>query len=168
MIEISIEDATLAKAAKQGCDEFLSTIIAAIKQAIGGELTADNMPKLNTSQITLLAYNILHEDVMDGGFIQLIHNGYGAFIFTNPVAKILKDWGLKDLSRLLFSGKKLYFEHHTSLEQECSDEQFMALFEQHPEFDDLDDDFVEHEEEWTEAMAMYVDEHLTDFVVIKH
>lgn len=163
-IEIKIEDATLAKAAEKGCDEFLSAIIGATKQAIGGELTAKNMPMLKTCQITLLAYDIIHEEVMGGGFVQLIHNGYGAFIFTNPVAKILKDWGLKDLAKLLFAGKKLYFEHHVALEKDCSDEAFMALFEQYPEFDTLDDEFVENEEEWTNAVALYVDEHLSEFV----
>ena len=42
----------------------------------------------------------------------------------------------------------------------------MALFEQYPEFDDLDDEFVEEEENITSAVAYYVDEHMTDFVEI--
>lgn len=166
MIEIKIADAQLAQAAEQGIDEFLAAIIRATKQAIGGELTAENMQQLSTSQITLLAFDILHEEVMDGGFIQLIHNGYGGFIFLNPVAKVLKDWGLKDLSKLLFAGKKLYFDNRKALEKDCSDEEFMALYEQHPDFDDLDDEFVANEEQWTSDLAMYVDEHLSDFVSV--
>lgn len=166
MIEIKIADAQLAQAAEQGIDEFLAAIIRATKQAIGGELTAANMQQLSTSQITLLAFDILHEEVMDGGFIQLIHNGYGGFIFLNPVAKVLKDWGLKDLSKLLFAGKKLYFDNRKALEKDCSDEEFMALYEQHPDFDDLDDEFVANEEQWTSDLAMYVDEHLSDFVSV--
>jgi hypothetical protein len=43
----------------------------------------------------------------------------------------------------------------------------MALFEQFPDFDDLDDAFVENEEEWTAAIARYVDEHIGDFVKVK-
>ena len=43
----------------------------------------------------------------------------------------------------------------------------MALFEQFPEFDDLDDDFVEHEEKWTEQIAIYVDEHISDFARVE-
>ena len=42
----------------------------------------------------------------------------------------------------------------------------MALFEQYPEFDDLDDAFVENEEEWTALIAHYVDEHLEHFVQV--
>ena len=43
----------------------------------------------------------------------------------------------------------------------------MALFEQYPEFDDLDDEFVEKEEEWTEQIARYIDEHIERFAEIK-
>jgi len=63
--------------------------------------------------------------------------------------------------------KKLYYACHEELEKECSDEEFMALFEQFPQFDEFDDTFVENEEEWTSAIAYYVDEHLEQFVIIK-
>ena len=41
------------------------------------------------------------------------------------------------------------------------------MFEQMPEFDDCDDSFVENEEQWTAAIAYYVDEHLDQFVTIE-
>ena len=44
--------------------------------------------------------------------------------------------------------------------------EFMALFERHPEFDDLDDSFVEMEEEVTATLARYIDEHISEFAVI--
>jgi hypothetical protein len=43
----------------------------------------------------------------------------------------------------------------------------MAMFEQFPEFDDMDDEFVEKEEEWTEQIAHYIDEHIEKFVIIQ-
>ena len=76
-------------------------------------------------------------------------------------------WGLRDLSKLIYNGRELYFKYKDKLEKDCSDEEFMALFEQFPEFDDLDDDFVEHEEEWTEQIAIYVDEHISDFARVE-
>jgi hypothetical protein len=42
----------------------------------------------------------------------------------------------------------------------------MAMFERFPEFDELDDAFVEMEEEVTEAVAHYVDEHIDHFATI--
>ena len=43
----------------------------------------------------------------------------------------------------------------------------MAMFEQYPEFDDMDDEFVEHEEAWTEQIARYVDEHIERFAIVE-
>ena len=164
--QVTVHDNILVQAAEKGIDEFLITVIDTIKNAIGGVLSAENMESLNSSQITLLAYDILRDEVMDGGFVQLIHNGNGGFIFLNPLAKVMKSWGLNELSKLLYNGRKLYFVHHEAIEKDCSDEEFMALFEQFPDFDELDDAFVENEEQWSEDIAIYVDNHLDDFVTV--
>lgn len=164
---IKINDKDLATAANEGMDQFLTTIINAFKQQVGEEeLNAQAMQQLTADQITLWGYMILRDELMDGGFIQLIYNGYGPFFFDNPFAKAMRLWGLHDFSKLLYKAKKVYDEHKADLTKECSDEDFMALFEQYPEFDDLDDEFVEEEENITSAVAYYVDEHMTDFVEI--
>ena len=168
MTEVKVKDATLRAAAEaQDMDAFVKAFVDATKEAIGGELNATTMQQLNVQQLTLLAYDILHSEVMDGGFVQLIYNGYGGFIFDNPVAKVLRDWGLRDLAKLLFAVRKLYKEHGGQIQHECDDDEFMALFERYPEFDDYDDDFVEHEEEWNGAVARYIDGHIDDFAVIE-
>ncbi len=168
MKEVTIQDAVLRQAAGEGMDAFVGCFVNAIKEAIGGELTADNMQELNSDQITLLAWQTLHDEVMDGGFVQLIHNGYGMFIFKNPLAKALKLWGLRDLSKLIYNAHTLYAKYHEQIERDCTDEEFMALFEQFPEFDDMDDEFVEKEEEFTEQIARYIDEHIERFANIKN
>ena len=43
----------------------------------------------------------------------------------------------------------------------------MALFEQYPEWDDFDDEFVENEESWTEEIAHYIDDHIDQFAIIE-
>jgi len=148
-------------------DAFLQVFVDAIKAAIGGELTAETMSELTADQVTLLAWNILHDEVMDGGFVQLIHNGYGPFVFKNPLAKALKLWGLRDLSKLIYDAHTLWVRYRDEIERDCTDEEFMALFERFPEFDDLDDDFVENEESWTGAIAHYVDEHIEHFALVE-
>ncbi len=167
MIKVTISDQSLRQAATEGMDAFVYAIVNAIKDAIGGELNAGNMGQLQADQITLLAWDTLHEEVMDGGFVQLIHNGYGPFIFKNPLAKALKLWGLRDLSKLIYDAHTLYTKYGEVIERDCTDEEFMALFEQYPDFDDLDDTFVEEEEIWTEQIARYLDEHLDNFVTIQ-
>lgn len=161
-----ISDATLRQAAQEGMDAFVAVFVNDIRETIGGELTADTMPMLNSDQITLLAWQTLHDEMMDGGFVQLIHNGYGTFIFKNPLAKALKLWGMRDLSKLIYNAHTLYEKYHAAIERDCTDDEFMALFEQYPEFDDLDDEFVEREEEWTEQIARYIDEHIDRFATV--
>lgn len=166
MVEVKIEDRVLRQAAEQGMDEFVGVFVSAINEGIGGELTVENMSQLNSDQITLLGYHILHDEVMDGGFVQLIHNGYGPFFFRNPFAKAMRAWGLRDLAKLINKANGLYKKYHEEIEADCTDDEFMALFERFGAFDDCDDDFVENEEEWTQMIADYIDEHLDRFATV--
>ncbi|MBO5593130.1 MAG: DMP19 family protein [Prevotella sp.] len=167
MKEVIVKDADLQKAAMEGMDEFLGVFTKAIYDAIGGELTAENMGELNSDQLTLLSWDILHEELMDGGFVQLIYNGYGPFIFKNPFAKALRQWGLREPSKFIYDAHTLWLKHREEIERELSDEEFMALFEQFPDFEDMDDKFIENEEAWTEDIARYVDDHIERFATIK-
>jgi hypothetical protein len=167
MKEIIVKDQDLSNAALEGMDAFIRVFVDAIREAIGGEPTPETMQELNADQMTLLAWDTLHEEVMDGGFIQLIHNGYGPFIFKNPFAKALnKMWNMRELSKMIYEVHTLWLENREALERDCSDEEFMALFEQFPQFDDYDDRFVENEEEYTEQVARYIDDHLEKFAKI--
>lgn len=163
-MEVNVQESELREAAARGADAFLSCIHDRIYETAGGEVCAENLPLLNGEQTTLLAYFILRREVMDGGFVQLIHNGYGPFIFLNPFAKALRLWGAHDMSKLIYKGRKLFKQYGDQLQTDCTDEEFMALFEQYPEFDDLDDAFIEMEEETTDCIAHYVDEHIELFV----
>ena len=166
MIEVIVKDADLQKAAMEGMDAFIGVFTKAIHDAIGGDLTAENMGELNADQITLLSWEILHDELMDGGFVQLIYNGYGPFIFKNPFAKALRQWEMREPSKLVYDAHTLWLKHREKIEKEMSDEEFMALFEQFPDFDDLDDKFIENEEAWTEDIAHYIDDHLEKFAKI--
>lgn len=166
MIQVEVKDVDLQNAAAKGMDDFLQVFVDGIYSAIGGEITQESLSSLNSDQITLLAYITLRDEVMDGGFVQLIHNGYGGFIFKNPFAKAMKMWGLKDLSKMIYDVHTLYDKYHEEIEKECTDDEFMALFEQFPDFDEYDDDFVENEEKWTNDIAHYVDSNIDSFAKI--
>ena len=135
------------------------------------------MSTLTADQITLLAYCFLREEVMEGGFIQLIHNGYGAFIFINPFAKAIRQWSeqiqsatladvLHDFSKKVYKGRRLFEQFEEELTLDIDDDEFMALYEQFPLFDTLDDYFIDAEEQITAAVATYVDMHMEQFCTI--
>ena len=113
MIEVKVNDATLRSAAAKGEDAFVATFIDAINAAIGGTLTNETMQQLNSDQITLLGWSYLHSEVMNGGYIQLIYNGYGAFIFKNPFGPAMRNWGLTELYSHLRRTRKAYDKYHS-------------------------------------------------------
>ncbi len=166
MKEVFVREKEVIKAADEGMDAFLNVFVKAIYDTIGGEITSETMAQINVDQITLLAYIILRDEVMEGGFVMLIHDGYGSFIFKNPFSKMMRKWGLDALASLINKAHKSYSHHHERIEADCTEDEFMALYETLPEFDDYDDDFVENEEEWTAAVATYVDEHINSFATI--
>lgn len=163
---IEVTDAMLRQAAGEGMDAFIGVFTDAYKQVIGEELTAETMPLLSGEQHSLLAYRIFRDEIMEGGFCQLIQNGYGGYIFDNPFAKVMRLWGVGDLNKLVYAARKIYDAHREDLERERTDDEFMAMYEEYEAFDELEEEFLEKEEEYTALVAGYVDEHLDLFAKI--
>ena len=103
---IEVTDVALRQAAGEGMDAFIGVFTGAYKKEIGGEMTAGTMSLLTGEQHSLLAYQIFRDEVMEGGFCQLIQNGYGGYIFDNPFAKVMRLWGVGDLSKLVLLPRK--------------------------------------------------------------
>ncbi len=66
MIEIS--DKILREAASEGMDAFIKAFTDKYKEVTGGELTAEAMPLLTGEQHSLLAYQLLRDEVMEVAF----------------------------------------------------------------------------------------------------
>lgn len=165
-MEILISDSDLQQAALHGMDEFILVFTNKYRNELGGEVTAENMHLLTGEQHVLLSYQIFRDELMAGGFCQLIQNGYGAYIFDNPLAKAMRLWGLTDLSKLIYKAKKIYDANREDLEKERTEDEFMAMYEQYEIFDELEEEFLEMEELATTLVAEYVDEHLELFAKI--
>ncbi len=163
---IQLKDSALAAAAEKGMDEFLQVFTHAYLQAVDGKLTADNMYLLNGSQHTLLAWHFFTTEMRDGGFVQLIQNGYGGYIFGNPFAKAIKQFGAAELAKLIYKAKEIYDPNKTALERETTDEEFNALYVDFEVFDDLEEIYFDIEEQQTALIAAYVDEHIADFAEV--
>ena len=54
----------------------------------------------------------------------------------------------------------------TDLEKERTEDEFMAMYEQYEAFDDLEEEYLDIEEEVTALVASYVDDHLELFAKI--
>lgn len=165
--QITVSDADLRKGAEEGMDAFLKVFIDKYLEVTGGKINADTMLLLDGYQHTLLGYHFFREEVMEGGFVQLIQNGYGPYIFDNPFAKAMRMFGAKEFSKLIYEAKKIYDAHRADLEKERTEEEFMAMYEQYEAFDDLEERYMEEEEQITAQIATYVDEHLDSFAQVQ-
>lgn len=164
-MNIQISDEAFQKAAAEGMDAFLKVITDAYLEALGGELTPEGMTLLNGWQHSLLGYRFFQEEVMDGGFCQLIQNGYGPYIFDNPFAKAMRLMGMKDFANVLYDAKRIYDANKEDLTRERTEEEFMAMYEDYEAFDELEDWFIEEEERITGMVAYYVDENIEKFLM---
>lgn len=163
---IQLKDSDLAAAAEKGMDEFLQVFTDAYLKEVDGKLTAENMSKLNGSQHTLLAYRFFQDEMREGGFVQLIQNGYGAYIFTNPFAKAIKQFGAVELGKLIYKAREIYEPNKLALERDTTEEEFNAMYVDFEVFDDLEEHYFDIEEQQTSLIAAYVDEHIADFAEI--
>lgn len=135
-------------------------------EVTGGVVNAETMPLLNGYQHSLLGYHFLREEINEGGFVQLIQNGFGPYIFDNPFAKAMRQFGAKEFAKLIYSAKKIYDENRADLEKDRDDEEFMAMYEQYEAFDELEEQFMDMEESVTARIAEYVDNHIEEFAEI--
>lgn len=163
---IQIAENKIIAAAEEGMDSFLKVFTDAYLDAIGGTVTAENIEVLNGYQHTLLALRFFSDEVNEGGFVQLIQNGYGGYIFDNPVAKALREMGAKGLSKILYKAKEIYDLHREELERETTDEEFTAMYVDFEQFDELEEKYFYIEEEEIAIVAQYVDENIEDFAEV--
>ena len=145
---------------------FIEWVTDGYLAAVGGALTEENMEMLSAEQHAVLCYRYVLDEVMEGGFIQLIMNGYAPYVLEGPFPMVVKkERGKKDFSKLLYEVKKEYHKHQEELSKDMDEDEFMAMYEQLEELNELGDDFLdEHQEEVSPAVAKMILENLEKFV----
>lgn len=145
--------------------DFIFALTDGFLEYVGGGLTAENMGMLNTWQHTLLAYRYMLEEVMEGGFIQLIQNGYAGYVLEGPFPLVLKkEWGMKDLAKLIYDVKREYHRHADEFDDEMSDADFMAVYEKLDVLNEYGDAFLDDfQENSTPKIRDFVVENAVNF-----
>ena len=166
---IVLADADLRAAAENGPVAFLNLFLDAIEKVTGDEFGAEEMAKLTGNQHALNSFRILRDEFEVGGFINLIQDGFGPYIFDNPFAKALRLWGAHDLSQLVYKAKRVFDANRQELTTIVdNDEDFAALFDKYqPSFEKIE---LEIDAELTNAaiaIAAYVDENIEQFATVK-
>ena len=79
--KIIVTDEALRAGAAEGMDGFLKVFIDKYLEVTSGRVCAETMPLLNGYQQHLVRLSFFPGRSAQGGFIQLIQNGYGPYIF---------------------------------------------------------------------------------------
>lgn len=155
----------LKKYEENSASDFIFYVTDSYLKAVGGCLTADNMSMLSNDQHSLLCYRYILEEVMEGGFIQLIANGYAPYVLEGSFPYVVKkEWEMKDFSKLLYNVKREYYLHQAELLADMEEEDFMALYEQLEELNDYGDDFLDDfQEEVTPVVAKMIVDNLEKY-----
>lgn len=167
-MSIKVTDAELRAAAEKGSRDFVYVFMNKYAEAIGGELTNENMNLLTGPQHSLYSYKLMREKIDEGGFLLLIQEGYGPYIFDNPFAKAMRVFGAHRLSQLIYKAKKIYDANKEQLTDDIdTDEKYDAIMDKFlDKFEKIEDEIIVIEDDELDSVAHYVDEHLDDFAEI--
>ena len=163
---IQITEKQIADTLTKSHIDYIKLYTDAYLIEVNNELNAENMQKLNGHQHALLAYRYFWEEVNYGGFVQLIQNGYGGYIFDNPTAKAFKIFGADGTAKLIYKAKEIYDANRKELERDASDEEFNAMYVDFEVFEEIEEHYYQIEKKQTEIIAKYVDENRELFAEI--
>lgn len=111
---------------------------------------------LNIFQHGIQALNILNEQVANGGYIQLIQNGFGTYVFDNPWPQVFKQMGAERLAQNISDAKVWYLQEKDILERETTLQEFTALYTTFPALDALQEAYLSIINEEQERIKEFV------------
>lgn len=117
--------------------------------------------ELSEGQQMLICYDYIQNHVLQGGFIQLIQNGYVNMLV--PMPQWLTTAGAEQMALLIDESLKLYVKHRDVLDKETSVEEFSKLYDQLPEFRPLDERFTNLHEPTIQKMLLFATHHIHEF-----
>lgn len=153
------------EAAREDEWDFIYAILEPYQDAIEeAEDEETILDQLSDDQHVLLIYDALYGQVTNGGFLQLIHNGYGQFVFENSFIDDLQRWSLSETAALLRKAEGIYVENKAFLEQERELEEFSLLYKKFTSFEPLDSAFYDIMDGEVTRFRNYIETHLTTFI----
>jgi len=142
--------------------EFFELLTEPLHAEMYSRQNFEFLTELSPGQQLFLSYDYVRMQVMQGGFIQFIQNGYVSLLL--PMPGWLQHIGANDMAQLLDDVLKAYVMHIDMLERETTVEEFAQLYDQLPEFAGLDEEFTQLDAPTLHIMVKYAAAHLEEFV----
>jgi hypothetical protein len=119
---------------------------------------------LSPGQELLIRYDYVRMQVLQGGFIQLIQNGYVNLLLSMPL--MLKQVGAVVMGQLLDDVLKVFSLNYEGLSKETSVEEFAKLYEEYTEFEELDARFAQENAATEKAIVAYALRFPDEFIAL--
>lgn len=142
-------------------------LVTSYRALISADSSGQIQNQFSTEQNILMAFETFDGQVCNGGFIQLIENGYGSYIFDTPFSTYIREWGLVRSASLIDQASVLYEQKKETLEKEKTLAEFARLYQEHPEFDPLDKEFYDVIDGERELVKEYILLHIDRFALIQ-
>jgi hypothetical protein len=118
---------------------------------------------LSPGQELMIRYDYVRMQVLQGGFIQLIQNGYISLL--PPMPAMLTQLEAADMAKLLDDVLKVYALNVEYLSKETSVEEFAKLYDEFKEFELLDQQFTELNPKTERALVDYALKYPDEFMM---
>ncbi|MBL7719906.1 MAG: DUF4375 domain-containing protein [Flavipsychrobacter sp.] len=120
--------------------------------------------QLSEGQQLLISYDYVRMQVLQGGFIQFIQNGYIGIL--PPMPEWLNKAGATATAQTIDDALKVYVLNRELLDKPTTTEEFAKLYDELKEFELLDEQFSRQNDETVKAIAHYARTHISDFVKV--
>jgi hypothetical protein len=128
--------------------------------------------KVTTYQDTLMILQLIYPGpdigVFPGGFITLIQEGFGEYIFESEFGGCLKEWGFNHLASIIERANKIYQSKKVELESQTHDYEveLSEYYAQYPELGKLGEEFGYYMGDEAEYIIEFVKNNIEYFAIV--
>ncbi|MBS1588557.1 MAG: DUF4375 domain-containing protein [Bacteroidetes bacterium] len=142
---------------------LFSLLVAPLHEELNRRQTFDFLEDLSNGQKLFLSFDYVKDQVFQGGFIQLLANGYVGLLPEMPAW--LTMMMANEMAQLIDDVLKSYVEKVSFFKDELSTQAFAQLYSELPEFDLLEKRFHSCYDPTINAMEKYAIDNLNLFMI---
>lgn len=154
------------EAALQNKDETVlyELLVEPLHEALYKENDFAFMNRLSDGQQLLLSFDYVRNQVGQGGFIQLLVNGYAPLLLNMP--QWLGSTGADEMAQVIDDALKVYVLNINYFKPDISVEDFGKLYEELKEFEAIDKRYEALCPDTIHKIAQYITGHLSEYCQI--
>jgi hypothetical protein len=161
----SINSAELKDKQQPGKEhEYYELLVEPLHEEMFRRKDFNFLDELTEGQQLLISYDYVRMQVIQGGFIQLIQNGYVGLL--PPMPNWLYAINAGEMAKVIDDVLKVYVLNHEMLEKETTVEEFAKLYDELKEFELIDQHFADLNEQTMNKILQFATQHIGEFAVV--